>query len=234
MPLSVFDVIGPVMVGPSSSHTAGAVRLGLMARHLLGEAPRRATLTLHGSFAATGRGHATDRALLSGLLGLAPDDAALPRSPELAASAGLDYAFASEDFGDAVHPNTARIQISTTKTPALTLHSAIPNPQLTMTGSSLGGGIIEVTDIDGYATSFRGDLDTLVCWHEDKSGFLARITAIVACVEANIATLRTSRSGRGNHALTVIETDGTLPADALSLLSRIPWLAHLRAVPPLP
>ncbi|AHF92887.1 serine dehydratase [Opitutaceae bacterium TAV5] len=234
MPLSAFDVIGPVMVGPSSSHTAGAVRLGLMARHLLGETPCRAALTLHGSFAATGRGHATDRALLAGLLGLAPDDAALPRSPELATAAGLAFTFATEDFGESAHPNTARIHVSATPPSDAAPHSAIRTPHLTMTGASLGGGIIEVSDIDGYATSFRGDLDTLVCWHEDKSGFLARITAIVACVEANIATLRTSRSGRGNHALTVIETDGPLPADALSLLSRIPWLTRLRTVPPLP
>ncbi|EIQ00434.1 L-serine dehydratase, iron-sulfur-dependent, beta subunit [Opitutaceae bacterium TAV1] len=233
MPLSAFDVIGPVMVGPSSSHTAGAVRLGLMARHLLGETPCRAALTLHGSFAATGRGHATDRALLAGLLGLAPDDAALPRSPELATAAGLAFTFAIEDFGESAHPNTARIHVSTTN-PVVSTDRSNNALALTMTGASLGGGIIEVSDIDGYATSFRGDLDTLVCWHEDKSGFLARITAIVACVEANIATLRTSRSGRGNHALTVIETDGPLPADALSLLSRIPWLTRLRTVPPLP
>ncbi len=222
MPLSAFDVIGPVMIGPSSSHTAGAARLGLAARSLLGEAPLRATLTLHGSFAATGLGHATDRALVAGLLGFAPDDASLPRSLELAAKAGLAFTFAVEDFGESAHPNSVRIQLEGATT------------SLTLTGASLGGGIIDISELDGYATSFNGHLDTLVCWHEDKSGFLARLTAIVACVEANIATLRTSRLGRASHALTLVETDGPLPADALSLLSRIPAITRLRVFAPLP
>lgn len=222
MPLSVFDVIGPVMVGPSSSHTAGAARLGLAARRLLGTPPARAGFFLHGSFAATGRGHATDRALLSGVLGLAPDDARLPDSPALATAAGIDYAFAAEDLGESAHPNTARIALEGA------------DGGLILTGASLGGGIVEITELDGYATSFRGDLDTLVCWHEDRSGFLARLTAIVACVEANIATLRTSRQGRASHALTVMETDGPLPADALSLLARIPAITRLRTLSPLP
>ncbi|OAM90504.1 L-serine ammonia-lyase, iron-sulfur-dependent subunit beta [Termitidicoccus mucosus] len=229
MPFSAFDIIGPVMVGPSSSHTAGAARLGLMARRLLGEVPRAAAITLHGSFAATGHGHATDRALLAGLLGLAPDDASLPRSRELAAAAGLAFAFAAEDMGESVHPNTARIQLTSSEAGA-----ADAPDSLTMTGSSLGGGVIEISSIDGYATSFRGDLDTLVCWHEDRRGFLAHITAIVACVEVNIAALRTTRTGRGTHALTVIETDGPLPSAALNLFAHIPWLARLRALPPLP
>jgi L-serine dehydratase len=220
--LSVFDIIGPVMVGPSSSHTAGAARLGLAARRILGEPPLRAILGLHGSFAATGRGHATDRALLAGLLGLSPDDAALPRSPELAAEAGLRFEFEAIDLGEAAHPNTARIE----------LESA--NLRLSISGASLGGGIVEITEIDTYATSFRGDLYTLVCWHEDKGGFLARVTAVLACVELNIATLRTSRRGRGHDALTVIETDGPTPADALGLLSRLGSVRRLRALAPLP
>lgn len=217
------------MVGPSSSHTAGAARLGLMARRLFGEDPRAATITLHGSFAATGHGHATDRAILAGLLGLAPDDASLPRSRELAASAGLSFAFVNEDLGESIHPNTARIQLSS---------SAGSSPQaqdsFAMTGSSLGGGVIEISSMDGYSTSFRGDLDTLVCWHEDRRGFLSHITSIVACVDVNIASLRTTRTGRGTNALTVIETDGPLPDAALNLFAHIPWLARLRALPPLP
>ena len=222
MKLSAFDVIGPVMVGPSSSHTAGAARIGLLARRLLGEAPVRAVLRLHGSFAATGRGHATDRALIAGLLDFSPDNPDLPRAPELAAAAGLGFTFEAVDLGEAAHPNTACIEL------------AGATAGLRLTAASLGGGIIEVVEIDGYATSFRGDLHTLVCWHEDRSGFLARVTAVLACAELNIATLRTSRQGRGDDALTVIETDGAPPADALGLLGRHSTIRRLRAISPLP
>lgn len=211
------------MVGPSSSHTAGAARLGLLARHLLGCAPVRASFALHGSFAATGSGHATDRALVSGLLGFAPDDARLPQSIELARSAGIAVSFTAEDFGQTAHPNSARIELA-----------AADGQSLSITGASLGGGIITASEIDGYATSFRGDRDTLVFYHEDKSGFLARLTAVIACADCNIAALRTTRHSRGEQALTILETDGPVPPDALSLLNRIPWLTRIRTLSPLP
>lgn len=223
MNLSAFDVIGPLMVGPSSSHTAGAARLGLAARSLLGTAPSHATLILHGSFAATGSGHATDRALTSGILGMAPDDARLPQAPELAAQAGIEIHFVIEDFGPTAHPNSARIELTTTD-----------GQKLVLAGASLGGGIIEVSELDGYATSFRCDLHTMVCYHEDRSGFLARATTVLACADINIASLRTTRHTRGAHALTVIETDGPVPADALSLLNRAHWLSQIRTLAPLP
>lgn len=223
MTLSAFDVIGPLMVGPSSSHTAGAARLGLAARGLLGVAPVRAVLTLHGSFAATGSGHATDRALVSGVLGLAPDDARLPQAPELAAQAGIEIVFAVEDFGPTAHPNSARIELE-----------AQDGQSLRLTGASLGGGIIEVSELDGYATSFHGDLHTMVCYHEDRSGFLARVTTVLACADINIASLRTTRHIRGERALSVIETDGEVPEDARSLLNRAHWMTQIRTLAPLP
>lgn len=219
--MSAFDVIGPVMVGPSSSHTAGAARIGLLARRLLGGAPLRARLELHGSFAATGRGHATDRALVAGLLGMNSDDAALPEALELAQARGLEVEFAAVDLGDDAHPNTVRISL-------LDAGGAT----LTGTASSLGGGIVEMYELDGYATALRGGMDTLVCWHDDKSGFLARLTAVLACVEVNIAALRTTRRDRGSSALTVIETDGPVPADAFGLLARMPMMRRLRALSP--
>lgn len=223
MPLSAFDIIGPVMVGPSSSHTAGAARLGLLARALLGEKPLRAGIGLHGSFAATGRGHATDRALVAGLLGLPPDDADLPRAPELAASRGLAFfSITRIDLGDQAHPNTA----------SLTIEGA--ENRIEFVGSSLGGGIVEAATLDGHATAFRGDQHTLVFWHEDRGGFLSRVTALLACAELNIATLRTSRSGRGHEALTVVEIDGPAPDDALGLLARLAGVRRLRALAPLP
>lgn len=225
MVLSAFDVIGPIMVGPSSSHTAGAARLGLAARALLGSAPTRARIALHGSFAATGLGHATDRALIAGLLGLAPDDPALPLARERAADAGLAFSFTAEDLGQAAHPNTVRIELEGAEAGAA---------GVVVVGSSLGGGIVEITEIDGYATSFRGDAHTLVCWHEDRPGFLAKLTALLACAEINIATLRTTRHGRGRQALSVVEVDAGPPVDVLSVLRRIQVLTTLRVFPPLP
>ncbi len=219
--MSAFDVIGPVMVGPSSSHTAGAARIGLLARRLLGSAPLRARLELHGSFAATGRGHATDRALVAGLLGLASDDAALPEALELAPARGLAVEFAAVDLGPDAHPNTVRLILA-----------AADGEELCCTASSLGGGIVELYELDGYATAIRGALDTLVCRHDDKSGFLARLTAVLACVEVNIAALRTARLDRGREALTVIETDGPVPPDALGLLARMPMMRRLRTLSP--
>lgn len=223
MALSAFDVIGPIMVGPSSSHTAGAARLGLVARHLLGCEPQRALLTLHGSFASTGRGHASDRAIVCGLLGFAPDDARLPQAIDIARQAGMDVRFKVEDFGEQAHPNSVRIELE-----------AKEGQRICIGGSSIGGGIIEVSEVDGYNTQFRGNLDTMVCYHKDKSGFLARVTTVLACADVNIAALRTSRQARGEDALTVVETDGAVPADALSLLNRIPWLTQIRTLAPLP
>jgi L-serine dehydratase len=219
--LSAFEVIGPVMVGPSSSHTAGAVRLGLAALGLLGEPARKAVIGLHGSFAATGRGHATDRALLAGILGYAPDDARLPQSPELAQASGLEFDFVAEDLGESAHPNSARVQLSS------------GDRALEMTGASLGGGLIEIVQIDGYPTSFRANLNTLVFWHGDERGFLAKVTAVLACAEVNIASLRTSRQRKGDRALTVIETDGTPPEEALRLMEKMPVVATLRHLFPL-
>lgn len=216
--ISAFDVIGPAMVGPSSSHTAGACRIGLVARHLLADAPTEASIGLHGSFAATGSGHATDRALVAGLLGCAPDDEALKNS--LSAEAGLRFTFADIDLGEDAHPNSARLEVNSAQGETHTLVAA-----------SVGGGMIDVREIDGYATSFGGQSETLLLWHDDRPGFLAKVTTLLACVEANIATIRTSRQGRGAQALTVVELDTTLPDDCLSLMRRLPSVHTLRHLP---
>lgn len=221
MNLSVFEVIGPAMIGPSSSHTAGAVRLGLTARGLLGGEPRQAAIGLHGSFAATGHGHATDRALLAGIMGLVPDDARLPISPELARRAGVTVRFRPEDLGDSAHPNSARIVLSGT------------TGSVTMTGASLGGGVVEITEVDGFPTSLRGNLPALIFWHRDEMGFLADVTALLAGARINIASLRTTRQHRGDRAFTVIETDGVSPEEALGSLNRIRSVTSLRWLGPL-
>ncbi len=220
--LSVFEIIGPLMVGPSSSHTAGACRIGWAARTLLDEAPRRIRCCLHGSFAATGSGHGTPEALIAGLLGMAPDDERLKEAPALAREAGVEVDFTELDLGPQAHPNSVRIEI------------AGPSHELSLTASSVGGGSIIVTEIDGMPSELRGSLETLVLWHKDTPGFLARTTAVLACLEINVAAIRTGRTHRGQNALTAVEIDGVFPPEVPALLHRAPSVARLVVMPTLP
>lgn len=223
MKYSAFDVIGPAMIGPSSSHTAGAVRIGRVARALLPSEPVQARVELHGSFAATGAGHATDRALVAGLLGFNPDDERLKDSLRLAEERSLEVRFSETDLGGDIHPNSAR----------LTVKDASGETRV-LTGSSIGGGKIEIVSLDGYETSFGGEHETLILWNRDQPGYLARVTAVLACIEVNIATIRTSRSARGARALTVLEVDGGLPPEVLGLLGRMSMTERLRHLERLP
>jgi L-serine dehydratase len=223
MPRSVFEIIGPAMIGPSSSHTAGAVRIGLLGRYLLGDTPRSATVSLHGSFAATGQGHATDRGIAAGILGWPPDDDRLKDSLSQAADLGIDLRFQTADLGDSVHPNSARLELSDAA-----------GLRLDLIASSIGGGSIESTSIDGFPIRLEATLDTLVLRHEDRSGFLARVTSVLACVEANIATIRTARTSRGAGALTVVELDAPPPPEVPALLAKTRYVSRLRLLPPLP
>ena len=222
MGLSVFEIIGPVMTGPSSSHTAGACRIGWAARQVLGEAPRRVEIGLHGSFAATGEGHGTKEALAAGLLGFAPDDERLPQALEVAAAAGVALAFRDVDLGPEVHPNSAE----------LVMEGATRWEKVT--ASSTGGGAVLLTSIDGHDVHLTGRLDTLLLWHNDPPGFLARITALLACVEINVASIRTSRTERGEGALTAIEIDSHLPLPLLALLDHVPSVQRHAVLPILP
>ena len=217
---SVFEIIGPPMVGPSSSHTAGAVRMGLLARSLLGAAPVGARIGLHGSFAATGRGHATDRGIVAGLLGWFPDDERLKDALVLAEQGGMRVSFDSIDLGDAAHPNSARIGL---------IDAA--GGMLDLVAASVGGGSIEVTQLDGFSTLLTGMLDTLAMWHQDRPGFLAHVTAVLACVNSNIATIRTARRHRGADALTIIELDAAPHAEVAALLQKIDHVRKLRLPP---
>ncbi len=221
---SVFEIIGPAMVGPSSSHTAGAVRIGLMAHRLLGGVPAEAHIALHGSFAATGKGHATDRGLVAGLLGWNPDDERLNDSLVIAEQSGVKITFDTIDLGEAAHPNSARLSLVG---PAA---GDRPPDTLTITASSVGGGNVEVTEIDGFATQLTGALDALVMWHQDRPGFLAHVTAVFACVDANIATIRTARRHRGSDAFTVIELDAPPEPEVVAILSKIDHVSKERVL----
>jgi L-serine dehydratase len=216
--VSLFDILGPVMVGPSSSHTAGACRLGLMARAILGGTPERARIALHGSFAATGEGHGTHRALVGGLVGIAPDDLRLKHAYDEAKAAGLDWEFSDIDLGEDAHPNTAVIDV------------ARGDDRVTVRGASVGGGRIEVTEIDGFPISLGGDYHTLVVLARDEPGTIMTITGMLAAEGINLATMRVDRTGRRKDALMTIEADEGVPERVLQELREFDWLRWVRRV----
>lgn len=207
--LDIFEILGPVMVGPSSSHTAGAVRIGRMGRTLLGSDPVQADIGLYGSFAETGKGHGTDRALVAGLLGMRTDDLRIPASFDLAKEHKLHFSFRTVQLRDA-HPNTA----------VLTVESA-DGRKLELQAASTGGGRIRVDRLDGVEVSFTGIFNTLVVRHQDVAGELSRILNELSVSGVNIANMSLNRDRRGGAALTVVETDQKIPADALERIQAL-------------
>lgn len=197
------------MVGPSSSHTAGAVRIGRVARHLLGSQPLKAEILLHGSFAATGAGHGTDRAIVAGLLDMEPDDIAIPYSFQLAQEAGMEVSIRPTELRDA-HPNTA----------VLTL-TGRDGRTLSVSASSLGGGRIRVNAIDGLEASFSGAFPTLIIRNEDKPGIVSEVSFTLSRHNANIATMQLYRDRRGGLAVMVIECDTPLDQEVRDQLARV-------------
>ena len=210
--INIFDMMGPVMVGPSSSHTAGAARIGNMGRTLLGEEVARADIGLHGSFAETGFGHGTDRALLAGLLGMKPDDLRIPNAYEEANRAGMAYSFRTVELRDA-HPNTALLELTGKSGKKLTLQAA-----------SIGGGAIVVNKIDSIDVNFTGDFNTLIVRNQDESGSVAAITSILSQVHINVANMSVNRHRRGGDALMVIETDQHIKPRQVEFLSELPGI----------
>lgn len=206
--MDVFDIIGPVMIGPSSSHTAGAARIGLMARQILGEIPEEAEIRLYGSFARTGRGHGTDKALVGGLLGMQADDVRIPQSLEIAAAVGLRVHIVS-DSAPGGHPNTARISVR-----------GRSGRHIELTGCSIGGGSIVIRRIGRYEVSLTGEYPALIIPHRDTPGAVAHVTGTLAAAGINIARMRVSRSDRGGEAMMVIETDQPVEDPALRSLRR--------------
>lgn len=207
--MSIFEILGPVMVGPSSSHTAGAVRMGAIARQLLGQRPAEAKIHLHGSFAATGAGHGTDRAIVAGLLGMEPDDERIPVSFEEAEKAGLAFSIDHKDIRDA-HPNTAELELTGAEGAAVCVQA-----------SSIGGGRIRVNRLDGVSVNFSGESNTLVVYNEDRPGLVADVSSLVACTNVNIATLQLFRDKRGGTAVMVLEIDHALPPEAIKLIENL-------------
>ena len=212
--VSLLDIIGPVMVGPSSSHTAGACRLGLLARCLVGGTPERARVELHGSFARTGEGHGTDKAIVGGLMGFRPDDERIRDALGIAEREGLDYKFEKTTLGEEneIHPNTVRITVERGDRSSI------------MVGSSLGAGRVLVTEIDGYPVEVTGNYNTIVLVAEDVPGSVARIATVLSDDGINIATLRLTRKQRGGEAFMVIEVDEQPDENVRADIRALPWV----------
>lgn len=218
--MNLFDILGPIMVGPSSSHTAGAVRIGAMARALLGQTPAKARLMLHGSFASTGEGHGTHQALIAGLLGFAPDNERVPDSFALANAQGLEFTFESVTLRDA-HPNSVLIRLESAK-----------GDKLEVAASSLGGGRIRVFQVDGLPCSFSGELPTLVVHNTDQPGCVSQVTGVLARRGLNVATLQLNRDGRGESAVMVIESDHVIFERAAEEIRALPGILRVTRYTP--
>ncbi|MDD2481005.1 MAG: L-serine ammonia-lyase, iron-sulfur-dependent subunit beta [Lutispora sp.] len=197
--MNLFDIIGPVIIGPSSSHTAGAVRLGKLARSIYGGSFHKAEITLYNSFSKTGKGHGTDKALVAGILGMNPDDEEIRNAFDYGKDAGLEILFQHQNSNRAYHPNTARIKLMG------------QNGVMSIMGCSLGGGRVMIIDIDGFKTEFTGEFNTIIVVQNDKPGIVAFVASYLAEKNINIAQMKLSRKSKGDTALMIIETDETPP-----------------------
>ena len=206
--MSIFDVIGPVMVGPSSSHTAGAVRIGYISRKLIGENIVKADIRLYGSFLATGKGHGTRKAVVAGLLGMKPDDMRIPDSLDIASSQGMEVTFGEAQLKEA-HPNTVQMFLT-----------GVSGRSLEVVGESLGCSRINIAQIDGINTNFSGDYPTLVVHNLDQPGHVSEVTAMLAHKGVNIAYMQLYRSNRGGEAVMVVECDQEVPQEGIKWLEK--------------
>jgi L-serine dehydratase len=219
--VSILDVMGPVMVGPSSSHTAGTARLGRVARELLNEDPVEVRFFLHPPLAATYRGHGSDFALVGGSIGLNVDDPRIPEAIRIAEQMGVEITFSEEDLGE-VHPNTVRVEIRGA------------NHEAEIVGSSIGGGVIEVFKLNGFQTRFKGDSPTLLLFYRDRRGMISEVTKVIAEEEINIASLYCSRKQRGKDAFMQIDVDSPISEGALRRICSIDDVTDARYLDRIP
>ena len=205
--MNLFDIMGPVMVGPSSSHTAGAVKIGYVARKLIGQPIVSARINLYGSFLATGKGHGTHFAIVAGLLGMQTDDVRIPHSMEIAKEQGMEVSFGRADLEDG-HPNSAELELL-----------GAEGRKLTIVGESIGGSLINIAKIDGLDANFSGEYPTLIVHNQDTPGHVAAVTNMLAQKSVNIAAMQLYRARRGGNAVMVIECDQEVPKDSIDWLS---------------
>lgn len=217
--MNIFDIIGPVMVGPSSSHTAGAVRLGNAARAILGQPVAKAVIGLHGSFAQTGRGHGTDLALVAGLMGWATDDLRIPEAFAFARQTGLEYYFENFNAGDAAHPNFVRFTLTGKN-----------GSKSQVAGASVGGGRVVISEVDGFPLEFTGEFPTVLTLHEDRPGAVAEVTGILSKRGVNIAQMRVFRKNKGGLASMVLETDQPIDDSDIAAVAGISMIKSVRRI----
>ncbi len=220
MASSVFDMIGPVMIGPSSSHTAGVVRIARVAIRILGSIPEEATLTFYNSFARTYEGHGSDRAIIAGLLDFKLDDTRIRNSFDYAKEQGLQYNFKSVGNASTLHPNTIK----------LTLKSG--DRQIEIVGESRGGGLINIASVNGFRADFSAQFHTLIIMAEDRRGSIAFIADVLAHDDCNIATMNVSRKGKHDRACQFIEMDSDIRAITLEYLRSLRWVHEVIYIAP--
>lgn len=212
---SVFDMIGPVMIGPSSSHTAGVVRIGLTAHKILGGIPEDAEITFYNSFARTYEGHGSDRAILAGLMGFKTDDKRIKDAIELAKPAGLSYRFKSVGNASTFHPNSVRVKIRKGE------------KTIEVLGESLGGGVINIAQVNGFKAHFSMGLHTVIITADDVKGSIAFIASVLANDNCNIATMSVSRRGKSDLACLVLEMDSGIRDVTLDYLRSLSWVREV-------
>ena len=216
---SVFDMIGPVMIGPSSSHTAGVVRIGRAALKLFGESPREAEIIFYNSFARTYEGHGSDRAIVAGLLDFSTDDKRIKESLELAPGRGLHYTFKSIGNASTLHPNSIRIKLKSGE------------KEIEVLGESRGGGLINIAEVNGFKADFSASLHTLIIFAGDVKGSIAFIASVLAHDDCNIATMSVSRKGRNDLACQIIEMDSGIKAVTFDYLRSLSWVKEVIYIP---
>lgn len=212
---SVFDIIGPVMVGPSSSHTAGAVRIGRIVRSIIGASPKEVEIHLYQSFAKTYKGHGTDIALVAGLLGMDTDDKRIPESLKIAHEQGMEVSWIIDREGKTSHPNTAKIVI----------HN--DNSTTSITGISIGGGNIQVTELNGFDIALSMNTPTLIIVNEDVPGVVANITNLLSKKKINIAQMNLTRESAGEKAIVIIELDSQDIGDVVEDIRSLPHILNV-------
>nr|MDO8086717.1 L-serine ammonia-lyase, iron-sulfur-dependent subunit beta [Candidatus Sigynarchaeum springense] len=215
---SIFDVIGHVMVGPSSSHTAGACRIAFIARILFGRKPKRVEISLHGSFAETYLGHGTDTAILAGLLGIPPDDDRIPSSKDLIAKEGISYEIKTVDLGADYHPNTVVLDMQDEQ------------DRLVVIGESIGGGNVVIKEINGLEAGFSGEFPTLVIVNRDRVGVIARIAETISRFKINIGNMKLDRDMHKKIGICWMELDSAVPEDLIKALEGVQDIISVRFI----
>ncbi|MFM7852743.1 MAG: L-serine ammonia-lyase, iron-sulfur-dependent subunit beta [Flammeovirgaceae bacterium] len=216
---SVFDMIGPVMIGPSSSHTAGVVRIAKAAIKVLGGVPDQSEITFYNSFARTYEGHGSDRAILAGLMDFETDDKRIKESIQMATDRGLKYHFKSVGNASTLHPNSIRLKLTK------------GNKQVEIVGESKGGGIINIAEVNGFKADFSANLHTIIIFADDVKGSVAFIANVIAHDDCNIATMSVSRKGKNDTACLVIEMDSGIKPVTFNYLESLSWVKEVIYIP---